>query len=192
MNTESSLLQMFGVPKRYLDKSFECFEGGEGAAKIIDSCREYKNGSLILQGNSGIGKTHLAVSILKSRLEAEKLPCNRQLQKANFITAPNLLLEIRSAFSPGSTKTEKQIVDYYSQIPFLIIDDLGSEKTTEFSITTLYIIIDHRDSELMDTIITTNLSLQSIEYKLSARIASRLAGMKIINIDMPDYRKKRV
>jgi len=41
------------------------------------------------------------------------------------------------------------------------------------------------------TIVTSNLSLPEIEQHLGARIASRLSDMKVINIKMPDYRKKR-
>jgi len=74
---------------------------------------------------------------------------------------------------------------------FLIIDDLGAEKSTEFSITTLYIILDRRIRELKTTIITTNLSMSQIEEHLGARIASRLSEMKNIKINMPDHRKRR-
>jgi DNA replication protein DnaC len=73
----------------------------------------------------------------------------------------------------------------------LVLDDLGAEKTTEFAITTLYIIIDRRIRDAKRTIITTNLSLKEIEDKLDARIASRLSGMQNVKISMPDYRKKR-
>lgn len=186
---ERALLRMFGVPEKYFSMSFGNFEGGE---EFINACKEYDNGGFVLHGTHGIGKTHLAVSILRGMLEADKLPSTRKLQKASFVTAPNLLLEIRASFKDGSTsRTEKEIVDYYSEVQFLILDDLGSEKSTEFSITTLYIIIDRRDSNMMDTVITTNLSLQEIEYKLSARIASRMAGMQNVTIKMDDYRKKR-
>ncbi len=186
---EKQLLGMFGVPEKYWDMSFENFEGGE---EFVKTCSEYNGGGLALHGLYGVGKTHLAVSILRNMLEADKLPSERRLQKASFVTAPNLLLEIRDSFKDDVGRTEKEIVDYYSEVPFLILDDLGSEKSTEFSITTLYIIIDRRDSGLMNTVITTNLSLQEIEYKLSARIASRMAGMQNVKIDMPDYRKKRL
>jgi len=88
-------------------------------------------------------------------------------------------------------ETEEEIVNFYSDMDFLIIDDLGAEKSTEFSITTLYIILDRRIRELKTTIITTNLSMSQIEEHLGARIASRLSEMKNIKINMPDHRKRR-
>lgn len=187
-SAEATLLKMFKVPEKHLSMSFESFEGGQ---EFVEACKQYTSRGFVLHGLHGIGKTHLAVSILRSKLEAHKLPQERQVKRAGFVTVPNLLLEIRDSFKDGAERSEKEIVDYYSEVPFLILDDLGSEKSTEFSITTLYIIIDRRDSNMMDTVITTNLSLQEIEYKLSARIASRLAGMKNITIKMEDYRKKR-
>ena len=188
-STENVVLTMFGVPKKYRGMSFETFRGNDDLVKL---CSEYAEVGLVLQGNAGVGKTHLAVSILRSKIEPEEFPTNRKLQKASFVTVPKLLLEIRNSFRDDNEgRSEKQIVDYYSEVQFLILDDLGSEKSTEFAVATLYIIIDRRDSEMMDTVITTNLTLDEIERKLSARIASRMAGMKNVTIKMDDYRKKR-
>jgi len=169
------------VPKKYLKCSFDNFSGND---KLVKDCREHE-GNVVLQGNTGSGKTHLAVSILRERVR------NMKHEGALFETAPELLLSLRSTFDSNSLETEENVIDRYSGAPFLILDDLGSEKATEFSITSLYIIIDRRDRELLPTIITTNMSLKEIEDHLSARIASRLAGMKVIKINMPDYRKKR-
>lgn len=189
-------LREAGVPSKYLNSTFETFTGN---VKAIDECRKYNTKSLILSGVTGCGKTHLAVSVLRERLKNDLLGLierewaqNRGhcLENSKFTTIPDLLLEIRSSFN-GGEKTEQEIIDYYSTINFLVLDDLGSEKTTEFSVTTLYIIIDRRDRELLPTVVTTNLSSQEIEEKIDARIASRLAGWKNIKINMPDYRKKR-
>jgi len=174
-------IETCNIPKKYKGCMLDMFRGND---KLVRACREYNNGGLVLYGNTGCGKTHLAVSLMreKARVSTKKLW---------FETAPDLLLTIRSSFRDGAAASEAQIVDCYSTIPFLVLDDLGSEKATEFAITTLYIILDRRDRELLDTIITTNLSLAEIGDRLSARIASRLSGMKNIKINMPDYRKKR-
>ena len=190
-------LKKSGVPSKYLGHSFDSFIGND---KAIRECRSYQNGGLVLFGATGCGKTHLAVSVMRERLknnissliEREWRPGYTYMpEQSQFITIPDLLLEIRSSFGDDSGRTEEQVIDHYSTIPFLVLDDMGSEKTTEFSITTLYIIIDRRDRDLLPTVITTNLSSQETEERLDARIASRLAGWKNIRINMPDYRKKR-
>ena len=170
----------FNIPKRYLNCSFENFKTKSNLSKNFENIQD----GLFLTGKTGSGKTHIAISVLRS------LVMNDNIEDAVFINASRLLLAIRESFKEGAKKTEKDIVDYYSQVPFLILDDLGSEKTSEFAITTLYIIIDTRYNELLSTIITTNLSLSQIEKKIGSRIASRLAGMQSFNFTLPDYRKK--
>ena len=132
----------------------------------------------------GCGKTHLAVAMLRN---AEI----HRISGAFFITVPEMLLKIRGAFSAGAEATEEEIVERFSGYEILILDDLGSEKTTEWSLTTLFLILDRRDRYCRRTIVTSNLSLREIEEILGARIASRLAGMNPIEILMPDLRKNR-
>ena len=91
----------------------------------------------------------------------------------------------------GGAESEDEIISRYSEIPVLVLDDLGAEKVSEFAITTLYIILDRRIRECRKTIITTNLSKEEIDATFGARIASRLGGMENIKINMPDYRKNR-
>jgi DNA replication protein DnaC len=171
----------FGVPKKYLPCSFENFKNLGNLSKKYNN---FQSG-LVLFGITGCGKTHTAVAILR------ELVMRDSIEDACFVNISKLLLEIRQSFNSDDGKSEKDIVDYYSQIPFLILDDLGAEKTSEFAITTLYVIIDTRDSYLLPTIITTNLSLSQIEKKIGSRIASRLSGMQNVKINMPDYRKRK-
>lgn len=174
-----------GVPTKYEGFGFESYEGN---AALVDLLRGYVHteDSITLCGNTGCGKTHLAVGML-----AEFIKKNND---AIFITVPELLLRARSTFRERATLSEDELIDQYASCALLVLDDLGSEKTTEFSITTLYIIIDRRNRYGRKTIITTNfMSLEAVEENLGARISSRLADSKIIKITtMPDYRKKRV
>lgn len=195
-NQEESM-KSFNVPKKYLESSFETFTGNE---KLVKDCLDYKSGGLVLYGNTGCGKTHLAISIMKNVHKSDLIEIINKTWDLNyyyepkrqiFKPVPDLLMEIRGSFKDNSDESEEKIIEKYSNVPLLVLDDLGSEKTSDFSITTLYIIIDRRDRELMSTIITTNLNPKEIEEKLGARIASRLSGMKNIKINMPDYRKKR-
>jgi DNA replication protein DnaC len=139
---------------------------------------------MFLSGKTGCGKTHLAVSVLREARVSSALG-------GYFITVPEMLMKIRAAFSSTSIETEEEIVKKFSDYEVLVLDDLGSEKTYEYSITTLFLILDRRDRYNKRTIVTSNLSLKEIEESLGARIASRLAGMNPIQINMQDYRKNR-
>ena len=188
----------FGVPKKYLGCSFDNYI--EKAGKYKTECQKYLAGGMVLTGNTGCGKTHLAVAIVKKIHSDEITRLLNMTRKPGyayypgkkcFVSIPDLLLEIRMTYDKKSSLSEADIIEKYTNVPFLILDDLGSEKTSEFSITTLYLIIDRRDREEMSTIITTNLTNEEIEKTMNARIASRMAGMKNIKINMDDYRKKR-
>jgi DNA replication protein DnaC len=172
-----------GVSPKYLECRFDNFIGGQKIVEIIKPLANTPE-SIMLTGNTGCGKTHLAISLLAEYLTIEP---TGQI----FITVPELLLKIRSCFGAKATLTEEQLIDRYSSCEVLVLDDLGAEKESEFVIVTLYLILDRRNRYGRKTIITTNLSLIEIENKLGARIASRLSEMVNIKINMPDYRKKR-
>lgn len=175
----------FRIPVRYRDCSFENFKGNDPLVKRVRAPME--NGdSITLIGNTGCGKTHLAISALRYGIDTGRI-----LLGAIFIPVPELLLKIRATFRNGANETEEDVIDRYSHCPFLILDDLGAEKTSEFSIATLELILDRRIRDNRPMIITTNLTLEEIEGKLSARIASRLAVTNCIKINMPDWRKRR-
>jgi DNA replication protein DnaC len=167
------------IPRKYIGCSLETFKGNQ---RLVDALKVCSKGdeSVVIMGNTGCGKTHLAVAMMFDA-DSDSL----------FTTAPELLLEIRESFRDSSPQSEREIVDRYSRYPLLVLDDLGAEKSTEWSITTLFLIIDRRIRDCRKTIITTNLTMEQIEQVFGARVASRLSAMRVIRIGMPDYRKKR-
>ena len=174
------LWRRWGIPKLYTICGFETFRGNDKVVTAIKTAAMKKN-HIVLIGGTGCGKTHLAISALKEYGGHYK----------GFCPTQEVLLNIRESFRPNSKESEADIIDQYTEYDVLVLDDLGAEKTSEYSITTLYLIIDRRLRDCMPTIITTNLTLTEIEEKLSARIASRLSAMTVFKINMPDYRKKR-
>lgn len=136
--------------------------------------------------------------------------------KPIFITVPELLLNIRECFNPAkkpkirydqrgwdivegcetlfgspSELTEKELINYYTNTPFLILDDLGIEKVSDWTLQTLYLILNRRyeESDERFTIITSNLGLDAISKKLDDRIGSRINGMcKILSLKGKDRR----
>lgn len=186
---ERNYLGYFGVPPRHRYSTLDNYEGNQRLVDDLKGMATCQN-SLLLTGKTGCGKTHLAVGIMAEylRLNLHKAHSDTAL----FIGAPELLMRIRASFDKGATTSETEIVNRYSQCGLLVLDDLGAEKTSEFSITTLYIILDRRNAHCRKTIVTSNLSLKEISATIGDRIASRLADMRVINIaTMPDWRKQR-
>ena len=181
-NPEKIMAEL-GVGKRYLGSTLENFKGGD---KYVQFCQRWlkEPSSLYLYGPCGCGKTHLATAIFRELIKREVKP------KMLFKNASDLFLEIRSTFNGGGG-SEEQIVDSLSYRDFLFIDDMGAEKTSEWSRATMYLIIDRRDREMLPTIITSNLSPAQLGAAIDERISSRISNGKIVEIKMPDYRVKR-
>jgi len=180
-------LEKAGIPPKYLGCSFETFKTANDLNKPCMICKEYITeplGNLYLYGGFGTGKTHLAVAIAR-----ELLLQGRDLL---FTSVPRLLFEIRKAFRQDAGDTEVFHVEKYSTCPYLILDDFGTEKSTEWARQTLDFIIYERDNHLRPTVITSNLSLDELSEKMDGRISSRLAGMgKVVLFKGDDYRLRR-
>lgn len=184
---ESSKFASRILPPLYQNSTLSNFENGRAAVQAcFDFLKSFPSSSLLFSGNPGSGKTHLACAIYSGLIEQEKVKSS----SCAFITAPEFLLEIRREFNIEKGD-EGRIIGKYSDLDLLILDDLGSEKSTEFAIQALYILIDRRIRNMKPTVVTTNLSMEQIEEKLNERIASRLSSMSVIKLNLPDHRKKR-
>ncbi len=178
-----SIVAACGVDVKYQFCTFENFHGSEKLKAILRSIAA-EGKSALLTGCTGSGKTHLAVAMMADYVRSHD-------DNALFTALPDLLLEIRASFSDRAKTTEKELVELSSSRQFMVLDDLGAEKPTDFTIATLSLILDRRIRQGRQTIITTNLTLDAIENYSNSRIASRISEMELIKVSLPDYRKKR-
>jgi hypothetical protein len=176
LNNADEILLGGGAPRLFLKARITDFS--ERAAKLADV-----SGGLFLTGGRGNGKTRLAVALMREHLKKVKVtevcgttPIIPKTSLPIFVAVPELLLSLRESYSRNDT-SEGEIISKYTEGSLLVLDDLGAEKSTEWSINILYIIIDRRYRDEKKTIITSNLSLDELADKLDDRIASRIAGM---------------
>lgn len=148
--------------------------------------------SSYIYGSNGSGKTILAAFML---LQEQKysFSCRQGGLSSKFITIPELLLEFRECYSKNPLKSEKEILEEYSNFDLLVLDDFGVEKTTDWSFQMLYVLIDRRYNFLKKTIFTSNFDLEQLAEKLGDdRISSRIQEMcKIIYWGSKNYRKQK-
>lgn len=124
----------------------------------------------------GSGKTRLAISCGNALIKVHK-------QRVRYITTLDLLSRIKQSFNDDSAETEQQLVNEFTEIPVLILDDIGTEQSTPWVREIFYRVLDTRMTHKRITIITSNLSLK--ELKHDDRIKSRL-GKMVITIQMPE------
>lgn len=122
---------------------------------------QYDRGNgLYIEGTNGTGKTHLAAAIAL-QLIGEGIPVVCK-------TSSDLLLDIKKSFDDGSNN-EAQILGIYKNVDLLIIDDLGKEQCSDWSMSTLYSILNDRYEDMKPTIITTNYGADDLVRALTPR-----------------------
>jgi len=187
LSRANEVLRLNGAPQMFRRAKIEDF------SRNIQAYASQSKG-LYLSGDRGTGKTHLAVALMREHLKNVRIIDSGGSFRIDvksvpmFVSVPEMLLEIRQAYSDGKS-SEKSIIDKYTDRSFLVMDDLGAEKTTEWSMQILYIIVDRRYREEKRTIITSNLTLDELAERLDDRVASRIAGMCIlVSMAGPDRR----
>lgn len=141
-------------------------------ADILEYCKCYAEDfdtdseSLYMHGATGLGKTHLSLAI--ANVVAENG------YRVIYDTAQNILSSLeKEKFSySGTNEREKEILD----CDLLIIDDLGSEFSTQFTVAAIYNIVNTRINRSKPVIISTNLTEAELEAKYTQRITSRIIG----------------
>lgn len=122
----------------------------------------YKN--FLLVGGTGLGKTHLSTSVAKAVIERGF--------DVLYVSAIDMFADFeQKQFGNGEDNTRR-----YFDCDLLIIDDLGTELTNQFTVSCLYNVINSRINTARSTFINTNLSKKEIETKYAERITSRLFG----------------
>lgn len=153
---------------------------------IFDFCKNYAadfgkdSPSLFLYGMTGLGKTHLSLAVAGKAVESG--------YGVIYTTAQNLFNKMeREKFGRADDKnTEQSILD----CDLLIIDDLGTEFSTQFTVSALYNIVNSRELEGRPTIISTNLTPERLKEAYNDRIASRiLSNYVILQFDGADIRQ---
>ena len=195
-----AILGKSGIKKRYLSRTLESFkvtaENSEAFKIAVDYIKQFDKYSaqgkgLYLEGTCGTGKTHLAVAIaLKLISKGVPVICK---------TSIDILGDIKRCYERNSEVTEEEVLEAYKTVDLLIIDDLGKEQVTEWSVPVLYSILNERYEALLPTIITTNYNTTALAEKLSVRgdtetataIISRFVeSSKRVTMAWADYRRK--
>jgi len=169
-------------PIIYKDTDFNKLDG-----QLVKVIKEQfsKGKGLYLYGKAGVGKTHIAWTIA-DKVESIGI-------KVDFYKVNKLMFRFRDIHDEdGKDLLERLIGNSWGPSrSYLFLDDLGSNKESEFTLDCLTMILDYRIENLLPTIITSNASLNELLENVGSRIHSRLVGMcKEIEIQGEDRRSK--
>lgn len=172
------------IPSRYLRCELETFEHDmdsqreayRRATAFVDRFPVVDRG-LLLYGRNGVGKTHLAVGILKAVIRAKRA-------RGYFFETRELLRFVRDTYNRSVAETEMDVLAPVLHADLLVLDDLGAERSSEWVQETLGLVVNTRYNERRPTIFTSNLvdtadstDPRSFIFQLGARTRSRLMEM---------------
>ena len=191
-------LEISGLGKLLDTQSFESFSldyytDKKEMESLVSFLQNYANNfgsgsqSLLFVGGTGLGKTHLSTAIAKVLIEKG--------YNVVYESAQNIFADFeRDRFRDHYDQGYEMLGDRYLDADLLIIDDLGTEMVTNFSVSCLYNIINTRLNRSLPIIASTNLSSAEIRKMYNDRITSRLFGefiiRKFVGSDMRKLSKK--
>ena len=180
------------IPEQFRDRTFGSFQvtddnrSAYGLALTFPFTVGTKT-SLLLLGDPGLGKTHLAAAIALEYVKRQ--------ESVVFGTVPSILARVKQAFS-GNGPAEHEVMNAIMGCSLLVLDDLGKEKPSDWVDEHLYEIVNARYVRRLPVIVTTNVGLDAVQarYPWSGKaIVSRLYEMcRGAQVTGADFRRRRV
>lgn len=191
-NKMAHLTRSSNIPKRYRNATFESFNPKDNP-RALEIAKKFamnfpEDKGLLLTGPVGTGKTHLACAIANALLN--------KLYSVYFGNVVDIMSFIRGTYNRDSSLTEEEAVNIMTkEVDLFIIDDLGKENNSEYTLSILYQLINRVYENEKPIIITTNFSSIELARKLGERgqaIVSRITEMcEPVILKGEDWRLKR-
>lgn len=199
---KSEWLENIGVKEEHIKATLDNYNAiTESQKEALNACKLIDGGEitkLVLLGENGVGKTHLASALVKKH-------------NGLIITAYEMFATYRGCFSSKAKESEIDVIKRFSRLPLLAIDEYGRTKGSEAEENFMSAIIDNRHSNNLPTLILSNLIRKRdcifytadnnsckncqrnncLESRLTKDVISRLReNSKVILVEGEDYRKK--
>ena len=152
------------------------------ALQIARAYAERPEGWLVLLGQTGVGKTHLAAAIAHRWQELGRA--------VEFVVVPDLLDRVRALMSDDGDAEQYRLLEQVRACPYLVLDDLGVHSATRWAQEKLFQILNYRYNAKLSTVITVGRPLEELPEAWVSRMYDDKVSL-MFQIEAPDYRGLR-
>ena len=193
------ILEVVGITGRLRGGSFQ-YDGL--TPEIIQACKRSAMGKhgIYFVGGVGSGKSCLSVAVADDVIRTSKYTADMQKQLMRdirkfgalyrFVLVPSLLEYMRATYRNHDYQGVQRLIEEYSNLQLLILDDIGAEKPSAWVLEKLTSIIDFRNNRELKTLYTSNKTLNELTEHLDERITSRIRQQcEVIQLTGSDRRR---
>lgn len=189
------LLDGLNIPARFENCTLQNYEPvNDDARRALKVCQAYasrwperlqKGGGLVMCGKPGTGKNHLALAIARHAITEHQ-------SSAVFTTALKIAREYKSTWSKGSSRTEDEVIRYFTKPDLLIIDEVGVQFGSDAEKLIMFEIINTRYERMKPTILISNQTREELAAFIGERVLDRMSdgGGCTLSFTWDSYRSK--
>ncbi|HBM9260226.1 TPA: ATP-binding protein [Citrobacter freundii] len=189
------LLDGLNIPARFENCTLQNYEPvNDDAKRALKVCQAYasrwperlqKGGGLVMCGKPGTGKNHLALAIARHAITEHQ-------SSVVFTTALKIAREYKSTWSKGSSRTEDDVIRYFTKPDLLIIDEVGVQFGSDAEKLIMFEIINTRYERMKPTILISNQTREELAEFIGERALDRMSdgGGCTLSFTWDSYRSK--
>ncbi|WP_448587996.1 ATP-binding protein [Thermocrinis sp.] len=172
---EEDFEKRLNIPKKFWKAELENYQPISPAQqRAYQACKAFvlsfepeAGRGITLVGPSQMGKTHLIVGVLKALYRDKRI-------RGFFFDTKEMLFQLRFYMNHEEDKYGR-LLKFLMNVPVLALDDLGSERLSDWSVEILSLIITYRYNNLLSTLITTNYQLRKSENEILNSLEERIS-----------------
>ncbi|HCE8860335.1 TPA: ATP-binding protein [Klebsiella michiganensis] len=175
----ADLMDDAGIARRFEECEFENYRPvNQGASKNLAGCRHYAENwpqvfetgkGLVMTGNCGTGKNHLAISTAKAIIR-------NHLARVEITDVMRVMRAVKSTWRHNSETTEDSVLERYASLDLLIIDEVGVQFGSASELAILQEIVNARYESVLPTILISNLTFEQLKDSIGERIVDRVTN----------------
>lgn len=188
----AEVLSTSKLPKRFIGRTFDTYVAETNEQRgALTTCREFaehfsehleSGHGLLLTGQKGCGKTHLAGAIMQ-----HIMPRYTSL----YTTVPELVRAVRDTWRRDSKHSTSAVIDAMRALDLFVLDEVGMQTGTDGEQVILYDVLDGRYRDCKPTILLTNLDAVAMKAAIGDRLFDRLRETsRRVLFDWDSYRLK--